>query len=114
MSSKKIQEDKDVVIYLKDWQVPRLLGALRLGILLEDWCASIVQNSINTFDHHSERWTSSVDYIAKQIIEQSGVMDEETEYASSSVLKYIGKWVGAQCKSLFEDALNRDVVDREA
>lgn len=114
MSSRKIQEDKDVVIRLKDWQVPRLLGALRLGILLEDWCASIVQNSINTFDRHSERWTSSVDYIAKQIIDQTGVMDEETEYASSAVLQYIGKWVGAQCKRLIEVALNRDVADREA
>lgn len=113
MSSTTIQEDKDVIIHLKDWQVPRLLGALRLGILLEDWCASIVQNSINTFDHHSERWTSSVDYIAEQIAEQTGVMDEETEYASSAVLKYIGKWVGAECKRLIEDALNRDTAARE-
>jgi len=62
-----MDKQKVVVIKLKKWQIPRLLGAMRLGIWAEDWCAALVQSGINTYDTHSGMWIFSVGTIIDSI-----------------------------------------------
>lgn len=91
--------EKFVTIKLKDWQIPLALGAMRLGIWLEDWCAALVQTDINSYDTHSGRWILQVGSIIDQIKKQTGINKEDKEYGSSAVwLKEINRWVAKQCQ----------------
>lgn len=92
-------KEKEIVIRLKAWQIPYLLGSLKLGIWLEDWSASLIQSSIGTYDSHSARWIAKVVYIAQQIKEQTGIQEECKEYAESQeIIALIDKWVAEECK----------------
>lgn len=91
--------EKEVVIKLKKWQVEKLLGAARLGIWAEDWCAALIQTNINSYDTHSGRWILRVGYVIDEIKKQTGVIEEDKEYGrTTSVLEDIDKWVNEQCK----------------
>lgn len=89
--------EKEATIKLKKWQIPYLLGAARLGIWCEDWCAGIIQTAINSYDTHSGRWIMKVGYILDQIKEQTGIKDEEKEYGYDDALNAIQKWVDEEC-----------------
>ncbi len=92
-------QDREVVIKLKAWQVPYLLGSARLGIWAEDWCASLTQTNINCYDTHSGKWILKVGYIIQQIKEQAGIQQEDKEYAEEQMtLELIDKWVEEECK----------------
>ena len=36
--------EKEVTIKLKEWEIPYLLGAVSLGVYLEDWCAALTRH----------------------------------------------------------------------
>lgn len=92
-------EEREVTIKLKAWQIPHLLGAARLGIWLEDWCGALVQTEINTYDTHSGKWILRLAYIIDQIKQQTGIETEYKEYGSAKGwLEEIEKWVDGQCK----------------
>ena len=92
-------QDREVVIKLKAWQVPYLLGSARLGIWAEDWCASLVQTNVNCYDTHSGKWILQVGNIIQQIKEQTGVQKEDKEYAEENMtLELIDKWVEEECQ----------------
>lgn len=89
--------EKEVTIKLKKWQVPYLLGAVRLGIWNEDWCAGLVQTGINTYDTHSARWVGRVVFVIEQIKTQTGITQEETEHGCKEVLSFIQKKIDEEC-----------------
>jgi hypothetical protein len=43
--------------------IPDILGALKLGIWLEDWCAGLDQTAGNCYDTQSLRWGNRIGYI---------------------------------------------------
>ena len=103
-----MDKQKVVVIKLKKWQIPRLLGAMRLGIWTEDWCAALVQSGINTYDTHSGMWIFSVGTIIDSIKKQTGVDKEDKEYGEyEQCLKEIEIWVDKQCKTNEENSRKR-------
>lgn len=97
--SNQENQDKEVVIKLKAWQVPYLLGAARLGIWAEDWCASLTQTNVNCYDTHSGKWILKVGHIIQQIKEQTGEQKEDKEYAEEQMtLELIEKFVEEECQ----------------
>lgn len=99
---KKINQtnlEKEVVIKLNNWQIAYLLGAVRLGIFVENWGASL-NYSIGCCDSHSLRWKNKVAKIISTITEQTGIDEENTEH---------GLWyVGA-----ISELVNKVVVENE-
>lgn len=95
--------EKEVIIKLKKWQIPYLLGAARLGIWCEDWCAGLIQTACNSYDTHSGKWILKVGYIIDLIKEQTGIKEEEKEYGYDDALKNIEEWVNKQCKQNEEE-----------
>jgi hypothetical protein len=89
--------EKEVTIKLKKWQIPYLLGAARLGIWNEDWCAGLIQTAINSYDTHSARLIMKVAYILDEIKKQTGITDEDKEYACNEAVNIIQKWVDEEC-----------------
>lgn len=99
----KIKKDIDVseeqvIIKLKRWQIPYLLGAARLGIWTEDWCAGLDQTRANCYDTHSARWICRIDYIIDLIKNQTEITDEYKEYGGDWALGIIEEWVNEECK----------------
>lgn len=74
-----------VAVKLEKWQIPYLLGAIRLGIFVEHWSASLTY-SIGCSDSHSLRWKNIVTDIITTIREQTGIDEEDTEHG----LWYVG------------------------
>jgi len=91
------EQESEVIIKLKSWQVPYLLGACELGIWVEDWCASLAQTSCGTYDTHSSKWIFRVEHTTDSIKEQSGIEATEKEYGFDSFLSEIDEWVNKQC-----------------
>lgn len=88
---------KYAYIKLEKWQVPYLLGATRLGIRTEDWCAYLVQTCIGTYDTDSAKWILAVGHIIDSVKHQTGVTDEEKEYGYSDPLEKIENMVNDVC-----------------
>ena len=74
------EQESEVIIKLKGWQIPYLLGACRLGIWAEDWCAVLMQTASGSYDTHSAKWIFKVSHIIDTIKQQSDFDIEETEY----------------------------------
>lgn len=74
-----------VLMKLEKWQIPYLIGAIRLGIFVEHWSASLTY-SIGCCDSHSLRWKNKVGDIISTIVKQTGVDEENTEHG----LWYVG------------------------
>ncbi len=92
------QDQQLVTITIDKRFIPCLLGALRLGVWLEDWCACLVQSAIGTYDSHSRRWCNTIIHLIVSIKEQTGADQEWKEYAESDVtIEDIAKWVEAKC-----------------
>lgn len=108
---KKSNKDHEVVIKLKAWQVENLLGAARLGIWAEHWCAVLVQSNINTYDTHSARWILSVGYIIDSIKAQTGVVEENKEYGMTCMLEEIEQFVDAKSKQYEKQYLGQPEGD---
>lgn len=60
-----------------------LFGAVRLGVWLEDWCATLEQCSIDTADTRSYKWCMRVLWMLEQMQDNTGVKSEWKEYAQS-------------------------------
>ena len=90
--------EKKAQITLNDWQISYLLGAARLGIWAESWCAELVMSGIGTCDTHSGKWILRVGKIIDQVKEQTGISEEDTEYGSKSALDWVEKLVKSQSK----------------
>lgn len=92
------QEEKQVTVKLGASQIPYLLGAARLGIWAESWCATYSQTEFGSYDTHSRRWILQVGYIIKQIKKQTGIKKENKEYGDKETLGLIEKLVQKQCQ----------------
>jgi len=91
------EQESEVNIKLKGWQIPYLLGACRLGIWAEDWCAGLMQTASGSYDTHSAKWIFKVSDIIDTIKQQSDFDIEETEYGDEEVLNAIDSLIDAQC-----------------
>ena len=91
------EQESEVIIKLKGWQIPYLLGACRLGIWAEDWCAGLMQTASGSYDTHSNKWIFKVAHIIDTIKQQSDFDIEETEYGNDEVLNAIDYLIDAQC-----------------
>jgi hypothetical protein len=95
---KKSKNDGFVTIKLEKWQVKHLIGAMRLGIWSQDWCATLVQ-TISVCDTDSLRWMANVNYLIEMITAQTGVSAEERGmYADNVTLNIIQGLVNKQCQ----------------
>ncbi len=100
---KKIQYP--VTITFEKGTISHLLGALRLGMWLEEWCAGLVQTAIGTYDSHSLKWCWVVTDLINQIKEQTGETEEWKEYGECDVsIGNIGKWVATKCAEYEKEA----------
>lgn len=106
MQKEQDPDEQEVTIKLKVWQVKHLLGASRLGIWAEDWCAALWQTAHDSYDTHSGKWMCRIGYIIDQIKSQTGVTEEDTEYGDADELNTIQTLVNAQCIH------NKDELDR--
>lgn len=98
VKNQKEQKDKEVTIKLGALQIPYLLGAARLGIWAESWCAALSQTEFGSYDTHSGRWILQVGYIIKQIKKQTGIKTENKEYGDKETLDWVEKLVNKQCR----------------
>lgn len=72
----KNDDEKEVVIKLEKWQVERLLGAARMGILVEDWNSALSYAETGWTDTHAGKWILNVGRVIELIKEQTGVENE--------------------------------------
>ncbi len=96
MNTKQHQET--VTISLPKESISSLLGALRLGIWLENWCANLCMTGIGTYDSHSWRWSKHILNAMDLIKKQTGIQDEFKEYGEcNGFLDEMADWVNKQC-----------------
>ena len=93
----KTNSDKDVIIKLKKWQIPYLLGSARLGIWAEDWCARLAETSVGTYDTDSARWIQHIGHLLEIISTQSNSKEENKGYYTRA-LNQIDSLVEKECK----------------
>ncbi|EKD57580.1 MAG: hypothetical protein ACD_57C00224G0003 [uncultured bacterium] len=86
-----------VRIKLEKWQIPYLLGAARLGLSAEDWCAALIQTSMGTYDTHSAKWILAVAHIIDSIKKQTGIVEEDKEYGYTCTLGQIERMINSEC-----------------
>jgi len=90
---------KEFTIKLKGWQITRLIGAARLGIQAEHWCAGLVQTGAGASDMESMKWISSVRYTIDEVKKQTKVKHEDRGYGEADgVIEEIDKWVNDKCE----------------
>jgi len=97
LTNPKSQEDI-VTIKLEKWSIKYLLGALRLGINAEDWCAGLTMTSINSYDTHSGKWIMRIAFLIDEIKRQTGEETEDMEYGECNSLNDIQLMVNKKCK----------------
>lgn len=97
MKNRRQNPEQELTIKLRRWQIPFLLGALRLGIWNQDWSAALVQSSIGTYDTHAAKWILRVGSIIQQVKNQTGIADEHREYATKDTLDWIANLVFKEC-----------------
>lgn len=85
--------EQEVVIKLKAWEIPYLLGSATLGIWAEDWCAHLFHTRSNSYDIRSEEWMCKVIRIIEQIKTQTMIEDEEKEFGNKQAMLEIEKIV---------------------
>ena len=97
MNIKQLEEN--VMISIPKAYVPHLLGALRLGLRLENWCASLCMTEIGTYDSWSRHWSGNISHMINSTKEQTGVQDEFKAYGcSEGWLDEMSVWVDGQCR----------------
>jgi hypothetical protein len=99
----KQSEDEIVVINLERWRIPYLLGALRLGMRCEDWCAEQLQTPLGSYDTYSPRWIMKIAGIIKLISIQTGIEEEYRGSGYPEILNYIQKLINKDCAAQFEE-----------
>ena len=97
-------DEQEVVIKLKRGQIPYLLGAARLGILVQTWCARLWYAQAGRADEHLLDYRVSVGNTIKEIKEQTNI-DEET--AERGYLEVIDDFVTDQCKTYETEGILR-------
>lgn len=105
MENKNEQYDEEVTIKLTKGEIPLIVGAMRLGCNLEDWCASYLYSCTGWTDSHSMRWMRTVFYLIDEINKQSGNKDESVEKAYSDVIATLEEIIYKQCEKI-EKELN--------
>ena len=95
-------DEKIVTIRLQEWSIKYLLGALRLGINAEDWCAQLSMSESGTADTHSGKWIMRIAFIIDEINKQTNISTEEKEYGDYSVLDQVQTMVDEQCRKYQE------------
>ena len=90
---------KKITIEVTERELSYLLGAIRLGVWLEDWCAGLAQTAINSYDTHSIKWCIRVLKILDEMKKQSKVTEEWKEYGEVDyAIDVIGKFVEEECE----------------
>ncbi len=77
MEKKKVK----LTIVATEWELSELFGAIRLGVWLEDWCATLTQTAIDSYDTHSYKWCMRVLHQLEDMEKQTGITYESKEYA---------------------------------
>jgi hypothetical protein len=77
MEEKKVK----LTIEATKWELSELFGAVRLGVWLEDWCATLTQAAIDSYDTHSYKWCMRVLHQLEKMEKQTGITYESKEYA---------------------------------
>lgn len=72
-------------VELEEKDIPALLGAIELGIMLENWCAAIVQRDLNTYDTASIKWARRVESARRAIEAVAARTTPDKEYGNESV-----------------------------
>lgn len=89
-------ETELVTIQLEKWQIKYLLGALRLGINAEGWCANLSFAESLTADTHNAKYIVRIANVIETIGKQSGVTQEEYEYGQPEYRQQIDEWVASK------------------
>lgn len=79
-----------------------MLGALRLGLTLQNMCADMHYSSVNGSDPVAMRYTSNITYVIGEIQKQTG-LNREDEYGGHAVdifINDIWRYVGKMCKKM--------------
>lgn len=66
---------------LAERDLVELFGAIRLGVWLEDWCATLSQSASGNCDTSSYKWCMRVLSTLEKMKEKSGISYEWKEYA---------------------------------
>lgn len=97
MHSKQKADERKVNITLDEYLIKYLLGAVNLGITLEDLCAYDAY-SYGTVDTHSLKWQLKVLLLYQEIIKQTGVIEVYKEYGDWFDKTGIAEYVSSNCK----------------
>ncbi len=103
-------EDKAevVTITLTRHLIPCLLGAARLGIWLESWCAMMYWLALDHHDSGSMKWCNSVNRLTNEIKQQTGITEEYKEYGEAEqFIDIIEKFVGDECDRYHKESKER-------
>ena len=83
--------DCEMTIKLKKWQIPILLGAISLGIELENWSEEVLKTIRDVEEYQvlpcytdSDKWRYQAWTVMKQVKKQTGVVLEYFESAGQS------------------------------
>lgn len=87
-----------------DSELAELFGAIRLGVWLEDWCASLSQTAIESYDTNSYKWCMRVLRILDDLQIKSGIKSEWKEYAEGDYpINIFQQFVDEECKKNTEN-----------
>lgn len=97
--------EQEVIIKLKKWQIPYLVGSARLGIRVQDWCYALWYSYYGCTDD-TAFWILNVGKTIQSIKEQATVSEERTNYGKES-LEEIQELVNEKCKVNEKEAILR-------
>ncbi len=97
-------KDEVVTISLNKKNIASMLGALRMGSWLENWCAGLTMASMGTCDTRSMRWRASIEFMIEQIKSQTGIQKEWKEYGENDAfINEMLKWVNERSATLSKE-----------
>lgn len=98
-----MENNKKINMELDASQVPYLLGAIRLGIWVNDWCAALSYSVRRTVDTRAGRSISHMTQIIDQIKQQTSISHEMKPDAHSFAMKQIVDLISKECKKFEEN-----------
>lgn len=107
------EPEKEIIIKLKDWHIPHLLGAIRLGITLEDWCSDAFFIETCSSDSQTPHWQSVVVGAKQEIIKQSGIDKERFAHARDKQLESLAKVLYREFEKWQRTCLIREAEEME-
>ena len=98
LRKRREEANQEVILKLKKWQIPYILGSMGAGITTELLCEDLWFSISGMADTKTMRWSERVEYIIKEIKNQTGINEERVEATDKCLIEIIGGLISRKCK----------------